>query len=104
MAEAVGEPAVDPLGAPCPTRDGAVEERRRASLGGLEAGTRGTVSRVRDEDGSLLRYLAELGIRPGAVVSVVDRAPFDGPIRLEVDGVERTVGRPVATAVLVEEE
>jgi DtxR family Mn-dependent transcriptional regulator len=103
MAEAVGEPAVDPHGAPIPTRDGSVDERRRASLDELDAGARGTVSRVRDEDGSLLRYLGELGIRPGAVVTVVDRAPFDGPIRLEVDGVERTVGRPVAAAVLVEE-
>jgi DtxR family Mn-dependent transcriptional regulator len=103
MAEAVGEPLVDPHGAPIPTRDGAMDERRRASLAELETGTRGTVSRVRDEDGSLLRYLAELGIRPGAVVAVVDRAPFDGPIRLEVDGVERTVGRPVAAAVLVEQ-
>ena len=104
MAEAAGEPAVDPHGAPIPTRDGAVDERRRASLAELHEGARVTVSRVRDEDGSLLRYLAELGIRPGAVVAVVDRAPFDGPIRLEVDGVERTVGRPVAAAVLVEEE
>lgn len=103
MAEAVGEPAVDPHGAPIPTRDGTMDERRRASLAELETGTRGTVSRVRDEDGSLLRHLAELGIRPGAVVAVVDRAPFDGPIRLEVDGIERTVGRPVAAAVLVEQ-
>jgi DtxR family Mn-dependent transcriptional regulator len=103
MAEAVGEPAVDPHGAPIPARDGTVDERRRASLAELGAGERGTVSRVRDEDASLLRYLAELGIRPGAVVAVVDRAPFDGPMRLEVDGVERTVGMPVASAVLVEQ-
>ena len=104
MAEAVGEPAVDPHGAPIPTRDGSVDETHRASLAELAAGARATVSRVRDEDGSLLRYLGELGIRPGAVVAVVERAPFDGPIRLEVDGVERTVGTPVATTVLVEQD
>ena len=104
MAEAVGEPAVDPHGAPIPTRDGSVGETHRASLAELAAGARATVSRVRDEDGSLLRYLGELGIRPGAVVAVVERAPFDGPIRLEVDGVERTVGTPVATTVLVEQD
>ena len=103
MAEAAGEPVVDPHGAPIPSRDGAMDERRRASLAELEVGGRGTVSRVRDEDGSLLRHLGELGIRPGAVVAVVERAPFEGPIRLEVDGVERTVGRPVAAAVLIEE-
>ena len=48
--------------------------------------------------------LADLGFLPGAVVTVMDRAPFDGPIHLEGDGVERTVGRPVAAAVLVEED
>ena len=104
MAETVGEPAVDPHGAPIPTRDGTMDETRRASLAELALGARATVSRVKDEDGSLLRYLAEQGIRPGAVVAVVERAPFDGPLRLEVDGVERTVGVPVAAMVMVEAE
>ena len=103
MAEAVGEPEVDPHGAPIPTRDGAMDETRRASLAELAPGARATVSRVKDEDASLLRYLAEQGIRPGAVVAVVERAPFDGPLRLQVDGVERTVGAPVAAMVLVEQ-
>ena len=100
MAAAVGEPVVDPHGAPIPTRDGAVDETRRASLAELEPGTSATVSRVRDEDASLLRYLAELGIRPGATVSLVERAPFDGPLTLLVDGVEHTIGVPVAASVL----
>ena len=100
MAAAVGEPVVDPHGAPIPTRDGAVDETRRASLAELEPGTSATVSRVRDEDASLLRYLAELGIRPGATVSLVERAPFDGPLTLLVDGVEHTIGVPGAASVL----
>ena len=82
MAAAVGEPAVDPHGAPIPTRDGAVDETRHTSLADLAPGERATVARVRDEDASLLRYLADLGLRPGAVVAVTARAPFDGPPRV----------------------
>jgi DtxR family Mn-dependent transcriptional regulator len=103
MATALGEPAFDPHGAPIPTREGAVDETRRAALGDLAVGARVRVSRVGDEDASLLRYLAELGITPGARVTVVARAPFDGPLTLLVDGAERVVGRGVAEGVYVEE-
>ncbi|HWJ22377.1 MAG TPA: metal-dependent transcriptional regulator [Gemmatimonadaceae bacterium] len=103
MAAALGEPAFDPHGAPIPTREGAVDETRRTALGDLAVGARVRVSRVGDEDASLLRYLAELGIRPGARVTVVARAPFDGPLTLLVDGAERVVGSGVAGGVWVEE-
>jgi len=103
MATALGEPAFDPHGAPIPTREGAVDETKRASLGDLAVGARVRVSRVGDEDASLLRHLAELGITPGARVTVVARAPFDGPMTLLVDGAERIVGRGVAGGVWVEE-
>src|ERR687895_1149682 len=60
MASAIGEPAVDPHGAPIPTREGAVDERRLVSLDELAVGDRARVVRVSDEDGERLRYLAEL--------------------------------------------
>lgn len=104
MAAALGEPAVDPHGAPIPSRDGAVDETRHVSLAELPVGAEATVARVRDEDASLLRYLAELGIRPGARVCVVARAPFEGPVTLRVDGAERTVGLGVAEGVLAGRE
>jgi DtxR family Mn-dependent transcriptional regulator len=103
MAAALGEPAVDPHGAPIPTRDGAVDETRGVPLAELPAGVTAAVARVRDEDASLLRYLAELGIRPGARVCVVARAPFGGPVTLLVEGAERAVGVGVTEGVLVEE-
>jgi DtxR family Mn-dependent transcriptional regulator len=47
----------------------------------------GHVVRIRmvgDRDPERLRYLAELGITPGADVRVVARAPFGGPITLRI--------------------
>ncbi|MGH8932646.1 MAG: FeoA family protein [Egibacteraceae bacterium] len=33
-----------------------------------------------------MRYLGELGIRPGADITVEDRGPFDGPLWIRVGG------------------
>jgi DtxR family Mn-dependent transcriptional regulator len=102
MAEAVGEPLTDPHGAPIPTREGAVDETRYRSLADLPVGEDARVVRVSDEDAQMLRYLGELGLRPGADVRVTDRAPYEGPITLRVSGTECAVGPALAGQVLVE--
>ena len=84
MAAALGDPVLDPHGAPIPTRDGRVEEGFLRPLADVAQGERFRVRRVQDEDASRLRYLAELGIRPGAVVRILDKAPFVGPITVWV--------------------
>ena len=102
MAAAIGEPATDPHGAPIPTRDGGIDERVLLTLADLDAGERGVVVRVSDEDPMRLRYLAELGLVPGTELGVEERAPFGGPIRLATPDGERLVGPALAAAVLVE--
>jgi DtxR family Mn-dependent transcriptional regulator len=106
MADALGNPVQDPHGAPIPTRDGRVEESTLRTLAEMGQGDRVRVRRMQDEDGERLRYLAELGIRPGALVRVLDKAPFDGPITLWVDdaggGATRAVGVGLAEQVFVE--
>lgn len=101
MAAAIGGPTVDPHGAPIPSREGAVEESRYRALVELEAGAAAEVMRVADEDPQLLRYLADLDLKPGSTVLVVDRAPFGGPITLEVDDRARMIGPALAERVLV---
>ncbi|HXY70475.1 MAG TPA: metal-dependent transcriptional regulator [Gemmatimonadales bacterium] len=101
MAEAIGEPTTDPHGAPIPSREGAVDEARYRTLADLEPGETADVMRVSDEDASLLRYLDDLTIRPGGVVRVLARAPFGGPITLEVGRATRVVGPALAEHVLV---
>lgn len=102
MATVLGDPAFDPHGAPIPTRDGIVDETVHASLQDVEPGARARVARVIEHDAGMLRYLDELGIRPGADVLVVERAPFGGPITLLVAGTTRMVGPTLAAQVQVQ--
>ncbi len=103
MAAAIGEPAVDPHGAPIPTREGAVDERRLLTLVELAPGRAATIVRVSDEDPGMLRYLGEMGILPGERVTVEGREPFGGPIALRVGTALRSGGPELAAHVRVEE-
>ncbi|MEO7964071.1 MAG: metal-dependent transcriptional regulator [Gemmatimonadaceae bacterium] len=104
MATAVGEPLTDPHGHPIPTRNGEIDETRHLRLSDLAAGERSRVMRVSDEDSELLRYLAKIGIRPGVVVTLAERAPFDGPLTLRVGRGTCQVGTALASRVMVERE
>jgi DtxR family transcriptional regulator, Mn-dependent transcriptional regulator len=102
MAAALGHPTEDPHGAPIPTADGVVDERTHRTLADLAVGESARMVRVSDKDPSLLRYLAEIALQPGAEITLVDRAPFDGPITLRVGTQEPVVGPNLAAQVLVE--
>jgi DtxR family transcriptional regulator, Mn-dependent transcriptional regulator len=103
MARAIGEPTVDPHGAPIPSREGAVEELDYVSLAELPVGARATIMRVEDEDPDLLRHVADLALTPGSNVRVVQRAPFGGPIALEAEGRSVVIGPDLAERLLVRE-
>ena len=102
MADAIGEPAVDPHGAPIPTRDGTVDETQYCTLADLGPGHRVLVVRVTDDDPEVLRYFAELGIRPGVSLAVLAREPHDGPLTLAVAGERLSVGTGLAGHVMVD--
>ena len=101
MAATIGEPEVDPHGAPIPTRDGSVDETEYTSLAQLPVGTSGVVVRVSDEDPAMLRYLAELSIIPGKKLTMKARAPYDGPITLTLGRQELSIGPALAANVLI---
>ena len=100
MAATIGEPRVDPHGAPIPTRDGAVDETEYTSLADLEIGVPGVVVRVEDDDPAMLRYLGELSIVPGKRITVKSREPYGGPIKLGVGRQEISIGPALAARVL----
>ena len=102
MAAAIGEPETDPHGAPIPARDGTLEEKAAVALATLQPGDSAKVARVSDKDPDRLRYLAELGMMPGAVVQVIAREPYGGPIALRVGSSSKTIGPELAEEILVE--
>jgi len=101
MAHALGDPLFDPHGAPIPTRDGTVDETRHSTLADWPLGTRGTVMSVNDKDPVMLRYLGDLELRPGTMIEVHARAPYDGPIDVLIGGTVRQIGPTAARAVRI---
>jgi len=101
MAKAIGEPETDPHGAPIPSRQGTLKERAAIPLASLPEGATAKVERVSDDSAERLRYLAELGVVPGAMVKLVERAPLNGPITVRVDATKKTIGAELAAQILV---
>ncbi|HYL31202.1 MAG TPA: metal-dependent transcriptional regulator, partial [Gemmatimonadales bacterium] len=100
MAEALGNPDADPHGEPIPTAEGWIEEVEATPLAEIPAGETVEIRRVTAGDPDRLRYLASIGLQPGALVAVVERQPFSGPITLRVAGQERVIGHELAECVL----
>jgi DtxR family transcriptional regulator, Mn-dependent transcriptional regulator len=104
MDSALGFPTHDPHGDPIPSREGTIDPISGVRLLDLAAGQSGVVTRVSDRDPEQLRYLGGLGLRPGVTVDVLERLPFEGPIRIQIDDAEHVIGRPLAAAVHIDRQ
>jgi DtxR family Mn-dependent transcriptional regulator len=102
IAARLGDPSLDPHGDPIPTPELDVAADCTIPLIELEPGHGARFARVSDSDPQMLRYLDELGIRPGASIAVTGIEPFGGPVRVEVDGVEHALGGELAAKMRVE--
>ncbi len=100
MAAALGNPRVDPHGDPIPAEDGTILELVFTPLPEVEVGTEVVIRRVDANDPERLRYLASLGLKPGTILSVRDRQPFNGPITVTVGGQDHIVGHELAQGLL----
>jgi DtxR family Mn-dependent transcriptional regulator len=96
MASVLGHPSVDPHGDPIPDVDGAIHEPASTPLSELPEGIPVELRRVDESEPERLRYIASIGLQPGARVLVVDRQPFDGPITIEVEGQSHVIGHELA--------
>lgn len=102
IAAFLGHPTVDPHGDPIPAKDGTIIAPETQTLASLPTGAQGSVARILDDANSeMLRYLAELGLIPGATFTVLEVAPFAGPITLQIGTEKRAIGRAVAGSILV---
>jgi DtxR family transcriptional regulator, Mn-dependent transcriptional regulator len=106
MARYLGHPAVDPHGDPIPTSEGTVAKPGHRALSTVGPGEPGVIRRVASSDDKLLLYLGDLGLVLGARVTVVEKAPFAGPVHLELDtphgAVARVIGSGVAERIFVD--
>jgi DtxR family Mn-dependent transcriptional regulator len=104
IAAALNYPQFDPHGDPIPALDGSMAAMNTLTLTDVPAGGEARVARILDDSNSeLLRYLAGMGLVPGAAVSVTAIAPFLGPLTIEVGGESQVIGRNLAELILVEQ-
>jgi DtxR family Mn-dependent transcriptional regulator len=101
MAELTGNPARCPHGEPIPSKDGVMPHIDDIPLSQVPAGTASQVSRVRTHDPEKLRYLAELGMVPGAPITVIGHGRFDGPVRVQLGDQEQLLGFELAKQILI---
>jgi len=95
-------PSTDPHGAPIPASDGTMDESAHPALVELRAGDTACVRRVRDGDGDLLRQFGQLGIRPDALIEVLEANDEEGTMVLRVGGKLRRLDHAAASGVFVE--
>ena len=101
MSQMMGNPATCPHGEPIPSAEGVMPELNDKPLTVVAPGARGEISRVKTHDPAKLKYLAEIGLVPGAAFELVNRAPFNGPLRLRIDEHEQVIGVELAAALWV---
>lgn len=102
MDELAGFPKRCPHGDPIPTKDGRMPKPNEASLSEFEVGTQAVISRIRNHTPDKLRYLAEHQLMPGATITLLGRAPFNGPVRVKTPSGEHVLGSEMAGNIYIE--
>ena len=101
LFEKLGRPKQDPHGDPIPADDGTVDSPSATALAEAEEGTILMIIRVRNENPEILRYLGSLGLIPGVKLEVLEKLPFNGPLRVRVGGEEHSLGRELSREIFV---
>lgn len=100
---ALNRPASCPHGFPIPAPD-VTEIPEMPPLYSLDAGDVAEVAVPGSTDPAVVKFLETLGLRPGVEIKVIEKHPFDGPMVLRVEDMERTVGEKVANQIYVKKK
>jgi DtxR family Mn-dependent transcriptional regulator len=101
IASKLGDPKRDPHGDPIPTPSGQIEDADDVLLNTLEPGMKARIVRVPDDEPELLRYLASLGIEPGAWVTLEGRAPYGDILMVRCCETQHPLAGEIARQIFV---
>ena len=101
LVAALGNPQTCPHGHPIPPSDLTEPVRAGIPLAQVDSGKEVTVSGVTEQMPEILRYLAQVGVRPGVHLRVVEKAPLGGPLTIEVDGERYAISLELARLVMI---
>jgi len=103
LEKTLRHPKTCPHGNPIPTKCGGIIEEKSQPLTKLDENEQGIIVKITEEKSDLLSYLNTLGLAPGARIEVLEKAPFDGPITLKVDGTSRALSPKMASIIQVKQ-
>jgi len=101
LAVFLGDPKFCPRGNPIPAADGSIAPLQGILLREAPIGATVRVLAVNATQTDVLKYLQERGILPGCELTVVEAAPMEGPLTLQVNGKEVALGLLLAEFVIV---
>lgn len=97
LAQSLGFPEYCPHGHPiCP-----VDRRSIRPLDSVEEGEEVAIAQISEIKEELLTFLDKVGVRPGAIIKILEVGPFGGPLTLETEVGTNSLGREVAALVQV---
>ena len=103
LAKLLGHPEHSPYGHPIPETDGALPLERSYPLSDATVGCRVRISKVSDEDASILEHLWQRGLVPGRLLNVIEARVLDGVIAVDDDnGAFHVLGGSLANSVFVQ--
>lgn len=101
LEKALGHPKTCPHGNPIPTQCGGIIEEKSEPLINLKPKEKNVLVKITDEKHEVLKYLNALGLIPGASLEVVEKAPFNGPITVKINGTKQALSFEMASIIHV---
>jgi len=97
-------PKTCPHGNPVPDKDGRILKDPYEPLASLPVKSKCKVMKIVNEKEDLLKYLATLGLLPGAEIEIEEKAPFGGPILVKVSEARYALGQEISSSIYVKRD
>lgn len=101
LEKALGHPKTCPHGNPIPTQCGGIIEEKSEPLTNLKPKEKSVLVKITDEKHEVLDYLNTLGLMPQALLEVVEKAPFNGPITVKINETKQALSFEIASIIYV---
>lgn len=101
MWDALGRPTRDPHGSPIPNEAGEMASDTGECLSDVDIGKVCTVVRIQNRSPEELRYLSTIGLTRKMQVTIQEKAPFNGPLSIEVGGETQALDFRLAQSIFV---
>lgn len=101
LEKALGHPKTCPHGNPIPTQCGGIIEEKSEPLTNLKPKQKSVLVKIINEKHEVLDYLSTLGLMPQAFLEVVEKAPFNGPITVKINGTKQALSLEIASIIYV---